>query len=98
VEVSLPDWVWNLDHRRQWQAALDRWKTVENVVILVELPAASLPESMLLAENVPQLIWLASCDQARASEIRLHLETLKQARCQMVGAVLNNAYGSVHNL
>jgi hypothetical protein len=91
VDVCLPDWVWNLDHRRQWHAALDRWKGVESVVILVELPAAGLIESMLLAENVPQLIWLAASGHAQARETRMHLETLKHARCQMVGAVLNKA-------
>jgi uncharacterized protein involved in exopolysaccharide biosynthesis len=87
--IPLPEWVWNLDRRRQWRSALESWSSVENLVMLIELPPASMPESVLLAENLPQLIWLTGSGMARTAETQLHLETLRHAGCNLVGAVLN---------
>ncbi|MEW6157192.1 MAG: polysaccharide biosynthesis/export family protein, partial [Verrucomicrobiota bacterium] len=89
VHIPLPGWVWNLERRKQWQSALAHWRQIDNLVLLVELPPASQPESILLAENVPQLIWLTSSGMADAGETNTHLETLRHARCNLVGAVLN---------
>ncbi len=89
VHIPLPGWVWDLDRRKQWQTALTQWSKIENVVILVELPPASRPESVLLAENLPNLVWLTGSGVARASQSHLQLETLRHARSNLVGAVLN---------
>jgi protein involved in polysaccharide export with SLBB domain/capsular polysaccharide biosynthesis protein len=89
VNIPLPGWVWNLDRRRQWQSALDLWRTIENVVIFVELPPASVSETVLLAENVPNLLWLVDSSKSDAAETHTALETLRHARCNLVGAVLN---------
>jgi protein involved in polysaccharide export with SLBB domain/capsular polysaccharide biosynthesis protein len=95
VNLPLPGgWVWDLDRRKQWQRALNSWKAIDNVVILVELPPVSDPETILLAENMPNLIWLAESHKANASETIEHLETLRNARCRLVGAVLNREPGS----
>jgi len=59
VHIPLPGWVWNLERRKQWQEALKHWREIENVVILVELPPASEPEAVLLAEGLPNVLWLA---------------------------------------
>jgi protein involved in polysaccharide export with SLBB domain/capsular polysaccharide biosynthesis protein len=91
VHIPLPGWVWNLDRRKQWQSALDRWQKIENVVILVELPPACVPESVLLAQELPNLIWLTDSKKSKASETRAQLDTLRSARCRLVGAVLNHA-------
>jgi protein involved in polysaccharide export with SLBB domain/capsular polysaccharide biosynthesis protein len=92
VNLSLPGgWVWDLERRKQWQRALNSWRAIENVVILVELPPASDPETVLLAENMPNLIWLAESHKAGAAETTEQLETLRNARCRLVGAVLNRA-------
>ena len=90
VHIPLPGWVWSLERRKQWASALDHWKDVENMVMLVELPPASLPESVLLAENLPQVIWLCDSGKADMEESRAQLETLRHARCNLVGAVLNH--------
>jgi Mrp family chromosome partitioning ATPase len=82
--------VWNLERRKQWQSALMQWRSIESLVLLVELPPASVPEAVLLAENLPQLIWLVDSGKARARETRQQLETLRHARCRLVGAVLNH--------
>jgi protein involved in polysaccharide export with SLBB domain len=85
----MPGWVWNLERRKEWQCALNQWSKIENVVILVELPPACVPEAVLLGENLPNLLWLTGSGAANASESRMHLETLRHARCNLVGAVLN---------
>ena len=91
VHIPLPGWVWNLERRKQWQKALDHWKDIDNLVIFVELPPASEQEAVLLAEHLPQVIWLTGSGMADAAETTAHLETLRHARCNLVGAVLNHA-------
>jgi len=88
VHIPLPGWVWNRERRQQWQEALEHWRKIENIVILVELPPADRPETVLLGSNLPNLIWLAESG-ADAASTRDQLETLRHARCNVVGAVLN---------
>jgi capsular polysaccharide biosynthesis protein len=94
VEIPLPGWVWNLERRKQWHAALRHWSQIDNIALLVELPPASLPETVLLAENLPNLIWLADGEKATASKTCEQLETLRHARCHLAGAVLNRGQAS----
>jgi len=89
VHIPLPGWVWNLERRKQWRDALNHWKKIDNLVILVELPPASVAEAVLLGSNLPNLLWLAESGTAEASETRAQLETLRDARCNLAGAVLN---------
>jgi protein involved in polysaccharide export with SLBB domain/capsular polysaccharide biosynthesis protein len=89
VHIPLPGWVWNLERRKQWRSALNQWRQIDNLVIFVELPPASVPEAVLLGSNLPNLIWLTESGIAEASETRTQLETLRHARCNLVGAVLN---------
>jgi len=91
VEIPLPGWVWNLERRKQWQAALRNWSQIDNIALLVELPPASLPETVLLAENLPNVIWLVDGEKATAAKTCEQLETLRNARCHLAGAVLNRA-------
>ncbi len=97
VHIPLPGWVWNLERREQWQTALDHWRKIDNLVLLVELPPASEPESILLAEKVPQLIWVTDSGKATVHETRTHIETLRHAGCNLVGAVLNREPASFWN-
>ena len=89
VHIPLPGWVWNLERRKQWRDALKHWREIENLVIFVELPPASVPEAVLLAANLPNLVWLTASGKADATETRAQLETLRNAHCNLVGAVLN---------
>src|ERR1041384_328657 len=91
VHIPLPGWTWNLERRKQWQGALNVWRKIDNVVILVELPPASVPESVLLASNLPNLAWLVQSGKSEAAETRAQLETLRHARCNLVGAFINRA-------
>ena len=90
AHIPLPGWVWNLERRKQWQSALAHWRAIDNLVLLVELPPASVPESVLLAENLPQLIWLVDSGKPRRRATHQQLETLRYAKCRLVGAVLNH--------
>ena len=94
VHIPLPGWVWNLERRKQRQAAVRDWSRIENIVILVELPPASAPEAVLLAEYLPNVVWLVASSQSGAAETREQLETLRHARCKLAGAVLNRAPAS----
>ncbi|MBA4136596.1 MAG: hypothetical protein C0518_04690 [Opitutus sp.] len=89
IDIPVPGWVWNLERRKQWLAALQAWRKIENLVILVELPPANIPETILLAENLPNVVWLSEAGSSDSMETRQQLETLRQARCNVVGAVLN---------
>jgi protein involved in polysaccharide export with SLBB domain len=89
VHIPLPGWVWNLERRKQWRDALAHWRKIENLVIFVELPPASVPEAVLLGANLPNLLWLSSSGKADAAETRTQLDTLRDARCNLVGAILN---------
>src|SRR5207245_64274 len=70
-------------------AAMENWSQIDNLVLLVELPPASQPESVLLAEKLPQLIWLTDSGKVSVKETRKHLHTLRHSNCNLVGAVLN---------
>jgi polysaccharide export outer membrane protein len=89
VHIPLPGWVWNLERRKQWREALNHWRKIDNLVILVELPPACVAEAVLLGSNLPNLVWLADSGKADAGETREQLNTLRDARCNLVGAVLN---------
>jgi protein involved in polysaccharide export with SLBB domain/capsular polysaccharide biosynthesis protein len=93
VHIPLPGWVWNLERRKQWREALNQWRQIDNLVIFVELPPASMPEAVLLGSNLPNMLWLSQSGTAKASETQAQLETLRHARCNLVGAVLNNEPG-----
>jgi protein involved in polysaccharide export with SLBB domain/capsular polysaccharide biosynthesis protein len=89
VTIPLPGWIWNLERRKQWRSALEAWRVIDHLVILVELPPAFVAESVLLAENIPNLLWLANGCRSEATETLVGLETLRHASCNLVGAVFN---------
>lgn len=93
VQIPLPGWVWDLKHRKDWLTSLHAWGANENAVVLVELPPASTPEAILLAQNLPNVLWLSDTTKATALETRQQIETLRLARCNLVGAVMNRSNG-----
>lgn len=89
IDLPLSGWVWDVEHRRQWRSALELWSSVEHVVIFVELPPASATETVLLAKNIPNLVWVVDGNSSDAAETRAELANLRAADCHLVGAVLN---------
>jgi protein involved in polysaccharide export with SLBB domain/capsular polysaccharide biosynthesis protein len=94
VSIFLPGWIWNLERRKQWRLALEAWRAVDHVVIFVELPPASEAETVLLAENIPNLLWLVDCNKSDSEETIVELGTLRHANCNLVGAVFNREYSA----
>ncbi len=88
VGVALPPGAWGPGRRRQLRSALEAWRAVENLVILVDLPPASSADSVLLAAEMPSLVWLSDSGTDATATIEA-LQTLRDARCNLVGAVLN---------
>jgi capsular polysaccharide biosynthesis protein len=89
VTIPLPGWIWNLERRKEWRSALETWGAVHHVVILVDLPPALVAESVLLAKTLPNLVWLVNGDRTSAAETLTDLETLRHARCNLVGVAFN---------
>jgi len=97
AKIDLPypgGWARNLQNRREWESALSAWRTIESIVIFVELPPVTDPEAVLLAQSLPNLVWLAESHKAGADETLQQLETLRHGRCHLVGAVLNRERAS----
>ncbi|MFN0075196.1 MAG: SLBB domain-containing protein [Prosthecobacter sp.] len=84
-------WTWTLEQRQQWQAALAHWRLLEGVVVLVELPTVTQPEALLLAEQLPNLVWAGasggSCVQQVSDSLRMYRDT----GCRLVAAMLDRA-------
>lgn len=94
LRIPLPGWVWSLHARNQWRLALQHWTSLGNVVILVELPPVLVPETLLLAESLPNLIWETDARMSNAAAARRHIQTLRHARCNLTGAVISHATSS----
>jgi protein involved in polysaccharide export with SLBB domain/capsular polysaccharide biosynthesis protein/Mrp family chromosome partitioning ATPase len=91
---SLPlpkDWIWDLERRSQWQRAMQAWRTENHLVILVDLPPMSAPETMLLTEKIPNLVWLGESHKAEAAETIEYIESLRHTGRNLIGTVLNRA-------
>ena len=84
-----PDWRWDAPRRALWQDACREWQHRPGMVILLELKGIDLPESLLLAESLPQIIWVMGVGIARSRSTSRRLDTLRNARCRFAGAVLN---------
>ncbi len=91
THVPLPAWDWSRERRQQWAGALACWGAIRDAVLFIELPPASLPETVLLAEGLPNLVWVAAAGQAEAGEVQAGLTTLRQAGCHLVGTLFNRA-------
>ena len=84
-------WQWTPGQRQQWQAALVYWRTLTNVVILIELPAVEQPEALLIAEQLPNLIWASTSGTSLAQKVQDTLRMYRDAGCRLVAALLDRA-------
>ncbi|HYE30046.1 MAG TPA: polysaccharide biosynthesis/export family protein [Methylomirabilota bacterium] len=96
-KTSENGWVWDLERRKQWQNAMTQWQREDHMVLFVELPPAERPESILLAENLPQVVWLSRAGVADSQETTKQVETLRAAGCNIVGAVFNDEPKTLFN-
>lgn len=90
--IGLDDeWQWTLAQRQQWQAAMAHWCTLPGVVILIELPPVEQPESLLIAEQLPNLVWAASSGTCLVQKVQDALRMYRDAGCRLVAALLDRA-------
>jgi len=91
LHLALPESVRSLAWREQWRDAFQKWNQHDNLIVFAELPPASAEEGILLSENLSKVVWLAGKDMPTVADTRSQLETLKHCRCEVVGAVFNQA-------
>ena len=84
-------WQWTPDQRQQWQAAMAHWRTLTGVVVLIELPAVDQPETLLIAEQLPNLIWAGSSGTSLVQKVHDSLRMYRDAGCRLVAALLDRA-------
>jgi protein involved in polysaccharide export with SLBB domain/capsular polysaccharide biosynthesis protein len=84
-------WTWTPEQRRQWWAAMSKWRAMPDVVILMTLPSVEQPESLLIAERLPNLLWCGSSDSTRVERVSSTLRIYRDAGCRLVAAVLDRA-------
>lgn len=87
--VTADDYRWNASRRTQWARALETWSQSQGLVVLVELTDPDHPDTLLIAESLPQLIWLSSSGLTLGHDCRERLQTYQLAGCHLLGAVLN---------
>jgi protein involved in polysaccharide export with SLBB domain len=78
----------NLGLQPHWAQAIRRWEAEENSVVLIELPAATTVDALLLASDVPHVLWL-SATNSDARTARRCVDSLKSTGCNLIGAALN---------
>lgn len=85
-------WTWNLDQRQAWSRALDRWAQLRGTVILVQLSAPETAETLLVAEQFPNLMWIDQNATTTPDSLRNLLENYRSAGCRFVGAMLDGVH------
>jgi len=85
------EWKWTPEQRQQWQAALALWRKLTGVVILIELPPVEQPETLLIAEQLPNLIWAGSSGTCLVQKVQDTLRMYRDAGCKLVAALLDRA-------
>lgn len=85
------DWQWTPAQRLQWQAAIAHWRTLPGAVIFIELPAVEEPEALLIAEQLPNLVWASSSGSCLVEKVQDSLLMYRDAGCRLVAALLDRA-------
>lgn len=90
VHLRIPEgWHWNLEHRRAWNSALRRWNEIPGCLVFLELLPAADAESVLLAEQVTDLFWLAVPTKQTAANTADQMQILRDSSVNLAGAILN---------
>lgn len=80
----------SLDRLPALETALGKLRQIPQLLVLVELPCAAVPETVVAAEKLPSVVWLADCNRVRARATKSQMETLRRSRARLLGAVLNH--------
>ncbi|MGV3773682.1 MAG: polysaccharide biosynthesis/export family protein [Verrucomicrobiales bacterium] len=97
MRISLPAPSWPLQRRKDWWAAIHQFADENDAVLFVDLPPASDTESLFLAQNLKNLIWLGAQNVADMAATRSHMKNFTSINCRFVGAVLNHGYAAARH-
>ncbi len=84
-------WTWSSEQRQLWWSALAKWRNTSDLIILITLPSVDQPESLLIAEKLPNLVWIGSSDSTEVQRVSDSLRMYRDAGCRLVAAVLDRA-------
>lgn len=90
LRVCFPGASWPIQRRQEWWASLRQFTARGDAALFVDLPPASDPESLFLAERVSNLVWLFARNSSSIPEIRQHVKTFQSINCRFAGAILNS--------
>ncbi len=85
------DWTWTAARRTQLAAALATWRLTPELAVLAALPPADLPETLLLAEAMPHLLWHETGDARTAGQLKEAVQIYRDAGCNLAGAFMEKA-------
>lgn len=80
------NWRWSREHRQQWNHALQVWRSVRSLVVLLEAPTGVQPDDLLMSETIANLVYVVG-EGADGGSVRENVEALLGGGCQPVGAI-----------
>lgn len=90
VALECPlDWTWSTAVRAQWTAALRHWLPLPRLALLVELPPAERLDTVLVAETLPQVLWVCRSGVNEQEDIARNVKTLRASDAQLRGVLAN---------
>ena len=91
VRLNDPRAVWRWSFRRQLHDAVVRWRQTDNLAVLVDLPPYATAEGVMLAAQVPNLVWCCRRGLADFSETFALMNTLTKTQGHVLGTFFNQA-------
>lgn len=90
VILTIPsDWQWDSEQRGHWILALREWQKLPRLALFLELPPARRLDTLLLAETLPQLLWLSRSGASDQDEVKEVIRTLKSGDGRVSGVLAN---------
>ena len=68
---------------------MELWKQQSGLVVLVEMPPAGRPETLLLSQTLSHLVWVVGSGQSKTRGLAESLQSFSHGRCPIIGAILN---------
>ena len=82
-------WIWTLENRARWQRALEVWRPISSMVLLIELPAMTGLDAVLAAELMPAIVWVTASGELEQNQLAETLETVSAGEVMIAAAALN---------
>ncbi len=80
---------WTFENRAAWRRALDVWRQLPSIVLLVELPSMENLKAVLAAEMMPAVVWVTESGRLQQAELEAALETVRSGDVVLTASILN---------